>query len=234
MILMGLCLLAGCGSPDVRPVESSPTINPADFALLPCAPEGSETRCALAIAGGKRILFGAPAGISHRLAKEELSRLDAVILFSLGADDLEGLDEVRNASWRAGREVPLLVAGPQGTIEMAAAINLAFEAADARRIVEEGVPPGGYDAAILVGRDADRDGGAVFDTGDVIVSGASDWAIGLPGAVSLKYGDSVELIFGECNSDQTIPDNVLRMGCTASRPDLVWPLTGPVFVLIKR
>ena len=82
--------------------EDRPSIAPADFAIVPCS-EDAETPCLLVLAGGKRLLFGAPAGVSGSLPATDLAHLDGVFLFSLLPQDVEGLDEVRNAGWRAGR-----------------------------------------------------------------------------------------------------------------------------------
>ncbi|MCF6328587.1 MAG: hypothetical protein L3J02_02145, partial [Henriciella sp.] len=142
-LCMAIVMLASCGGPEEANPETRPRISPEDFALVPCGPARADRPCVLAVAGGKRILFGAPAGVSKTLADADLRQLDAVMLFSLHAVDIEGLDEVRNASWRAGRSEPLLVVGPEGTLGMIEGLNAAFEQADALRVAEEGMPVGG-------------------------------------------------------------------------------------------
>ena len=67
---------------------------------------------------------------------------------SLQAADLEGLDEVRNAGWTAGRETPLAVGGPSGLRDVVAALNKAYELSDAQIFVEAS-PKGGFGAALL-------------------------------------------------------------------------------------
>ena len=168
----GLCgiaagfVLGSCGNTVAAPER--PEVKPQDFALVPCGPGLAERPCALVVAGGKRVLFGAPAGVAATLTQEDLSGLDAVMLFSLRAADIEGLDEIRNETWWAGRDEPLLVVGPEGTGDMVEALNKAFEQADALRIVEEGIPPGGYDAAVLEARES-LSGVPDFDTGDLVI-----------------------------------------------------------------
>lgn len=203
-----LLVLSAC-APNAGPAR--PDILPTDFALLPCGLQESDVPCAMAVIGGKRLLFGAPAGIGSTLDQNDLRMLDGVFLFSLRANDIEGLDEVRNESWRAGRRRPLPVAGPDGTAQTLGALNLAFETADALRIVDEGVPPGGFDAAILVGM-ADRKDpeDPLFNTGDVVVRSEvrADQAVRY--LVSYRGADAVAIepcLNGECSfaAGQTWP-----------------------------
>ena len=160
-------LLAACGGSG--PIESSDElIAPQDFAILPCGLSKVEHPCALIIAGGKRLLFGGGGVLQDTISDENLRQLDAVFLFSLRAVDLEGLDEIRNRSWQAGRARPLPVYGPVGTDRVVSGLNLAYEQADALRIVDEGIPPGGFDAAILVAGE-ETASEMIFDTGDLQV-----------------------------------------------------------------
>ena len=108
-----ILLLSACG--DVQPMAAMDrvTIEPDEFALRPCAPVHQEP-CNLVVAGGKRILFGVPAGVTHSQSTADLRQLDAVVVFSLTAKDLEGVDEVRNRSWHAGRAEPLWWLGRLG------------------------------------------------------------------------------------------------------------------------
>lgn len=161
----------GACAPSPTMEKTRPAISPKDFALVPCGAAWADAPCALAIAGGKRVLFGAPTGTASSLTQEDLRGLDVVMLFSLRARDIEGLGEVRNESWRAGRSQALRVVGPEGTTAMVDALNRVFEQSDALRIVEEGIPKGGYDAAVLEGVEwpVDAPDATVFDTGDVSV-----------------------------------------------------------------
>ncbi|MEM9055430.1 MAG: hypothetical protein AAGB16_08895, partial [Pseudomonadota bacterium] len=103
-MVIGLALcLAACGRSESGALERE-MIAPQDFALLPCGPSQAERPCALAIAGGKRLLFGGASGIAETLSDADLGQLDAVFLFSMRAIDVEGLDEIRNRSWQAGRD----------------------------------------------------------------------------------------------------------------------------------
>ena len=221
--------LAACGGPPVAEAPASLDIAPQDFVLLPCGVESPDHPCALAIAGGKRVLFGAPAGAIDGIRREDLSQLDAVIVFSLRAGDLEGLDEVRNASWKAGRQAPLLVIGPKGIETVATALNTAYEQADALFVVEEGAPPGGYDAALLISRAYSGDG-EVFDTGDVVVESTSY-------GYRMTYDQRGMAHFHACdaapaNQEVRIGEMVWeRLSCNAADPDRRWPLRAPLFIL---
>ena len=111
MLMLMLGWAAAC-SPSTQ--DPNPVIQPDDFAILPCQNVIATRPCALVVAGGKRVLFGAPSGAATSFNAADLKQLDAVMLFSLRAVDIEGLDDVRNHSWRAGRDAALLVIGPAG------------------------------------------------------------------------------------------------------------------------
>lgn len=171
--VMCLLLAAACGGTSGHDGSHRITvadIRSTDFALLPCAPSTPDAPCVLAVAGGKRLLFGTPAGLRAGLDPATLASLDAVLLFSLQGPDVEGLDEVRNAGWTAGREGPLPVGGPAGTRDTAAALNKAYELSDAQIFVKA-PPRGGFGAALLGVLPGEGDAkGRVFDTGDLVVT----------------------------------------------------------------
>lgn len=171
LALLVSVMLAACGGGQGadRPVTPE-DIRSADFALLPCAAATETAPCVLAVAGGKRVLFGTPAGLRAGLDSDTLASLDAVLLFSLQAADLEGLDEVRNAGWTAGRETPLAVGGPSGLRDVVAALNKAYEMSDAQIFVESS-PRGGFGAALLGVLPGEGDAKTeVFNTGDLVVT----------------------------------------------------------------
>ncbi|MEL6725466.1 MAG: hypothetical protein AAFP81_08455 [Pseudomonadota bacterium] len=230
-----LLLVVACGAPSEPPALERPEILPDQFALLPCDEAIEDRPCALAIAGGKRLLFGTPGSVVLAVSTEDLRQLDAVIVFSLRAGDLEGLDDVRNASWRAGRDAPLIVVGPPGIDDVVAALNKAYEQSDALRIVEEGIPPGGYDAALLEARVA-IPSSKVFDTGDLQVHRQT-------GGYEITYDGMYEAFLSDCRSGARDGVNSHPEAATATktitiscRPDdfgLSWPLTAPLFVSEK-
>ena len=217
--------LAACGSADRSIGQPNIDIQPTQFVLLPCGELRDDQPCALAVAGGKRVLFGAPAGITRHLSPDDLKQLDAVMLFSLRAADIEGLDEVRNESWRAGRDTPLLTVGPNGVEEFVTALNKAFEQADALRIVEHGIPPGGYDAAVLVAQEV-LSGQTAFDTGDLNV-------VRTRAGYLMTYEAAIASLEG-CGADQRdalASEVTLSIGCSRDSDTLEWPVTAPIFVV---
>ncbi len=222
-------LLATCAAPAPPAPDAAAQISPRDFVLIPCGPAREDRPCVLVAAGGKRILFGAPTGVAASVPAEDLRQLDSVIVFSLRAVDIEGLDEVRNASWRAGRDTPLLTIGPRGVLDLVDGLNQAFEQADALRIVEEGIPPGGYDAAILTGREALR-GQIVFDTGDVQVMATKS-------GYQIIYNGQAEVRVQPCSADVPAEtqsrDNQaqLTLACETTEAELTWPLQTAHFVV---
>lgn len=226
---LALLIAAGLGACSDEPerVGTAPIeIAPQDFVLLPCGPGEADRPCALAVAGGKRIVFGAPAGASLTMSESDLKQIDAVIVFSLRAADLEGVDELRNASWRAGRSTPLLVIGPSGIEDVIEATNKAFEQSDALRIVEEGIPPGGYDAAIVEARAWAGDQ-VIFDTGDVRVRTVQ-------GGFSVGYNDQADLDIRPCGTPAIERDADKTLGCETDPVDTAWPLRAPLIVVQNR
>ncbi|MEM9938433.1 MAG: hypothetical protein AAF768_06265 [Pseudomonadota bacterium] len=228
--LIALCA-AACSGSQSADVNVSETFRPEDFVLMPCGIADAEAACALAIAGGKRVLFGTPAGIGRSLEAGDLRQLDAVMVFSLRSADLEGLDEVRNMSWRAGREAPLLVVGPEGTNTAVKALNHAFEQADALRIVDEGIPPGGYDAAILTSRELGfgNEAQVGFDTGDLMIAGR----VQADGRVDYRISYAVDLVLSSCGVWLPDAESIsfdFEAGLACETSDLPWPLSEHVML----
>ena len=237
LFLAGFCMV-GCGmsnapSPAAANRPATGAIAPEDFALVPCGPGQADRACPLAVAGGKRLLFGTPAGVAASLEPADLRQLDGVFLFSLRARDIEGLDEVRNASWQAGRSAPLLVVGPDGTERLVGALNLAFEQADALRIVVEGIPPGGYDSAILVSREMDHAARSsrLFDTGDLQVTGRESST----GLAEYRVRYRGDLILSACGATpgETVEavSNASERRLDCGSGDLSWPLAEIHFIV---
>lgn len=220
-------LIAACGGETNSGPPASFEIDSDQFVVLPCGEVVQDRPCALVVAGGKRILFGAPTGAARFIGGDDLRQLDSVMLFSLFASDMEGLDEVRNASWFAGRSEPLRVVGPNGIVEVSAALDKAFEQSDALHVVENGIPPGGYDAALMRAVAADT-GATVFDTGDLKVRRAR-------GGYVIKYLNAKELWLLNCRDDHLSDESAKSTGtfivsCDLSASDLTWPLSEPIFL----
>ena len=171
-LTVAVLVLSSCNSGDLTKQDIEPdiarsiSIAPDDFALLPCKGARATDSCIIVAAGGKRILFGAPASAMSAIDASDLISLDGVMLFSLRADDTEGLDTYRNRSWRAGRRSPALIYGPSGTDKLVAGLNMAFEASDAITFLEA-PPRGGFTSALLQARTASGSSDLAFDTGDL-------------------------------------------------------------------
>ena len=231
IILLASVALAACGGPATPLPPPDPTashITSTDFVLLPCGPVTVPNPCVLVMAGGKRVLFGTPAGVAADMSPEHLRNLDAVMLFSLRGEDIEGLDDIRNASWRAGHETPLRVSGPVGTSEVLSAINKAYEVSDSFTFVEQ-APAGGFNAASLRPLPGEKDTKTrVFDTGDLVVT----HLVNDTGRVGywIDY-NGVRLVLEPCGMTQATQfsgESRLTVACQNST--LTWPVTDLVFV----
>jgi hypothetical protein len=224
-----LLLAAACGHDGkaaARSTEESVDIKPTDFALVPCAGHDPGAPCVVVRAGGKRVMIGAPGGAGQSQAESDLAALDAVLLFSLQASDIEGLDEIRNRSLEGGRETPLPVSGPQGTRQMVGALNQTFAAADAHHLAQS--PGLSQKNALLQAVGGERETKAeVFNTGDLVITHVQN-AAGLVGywvdyegrrAIIEPCGMSQATQFGG-EADAALTCNAKSEALTA------WPLKG--------
>lgn len=225
-LLFCVLLIASCGGQNKDALGVSvPQITSTDFVLLPCVGVNQTRACALLVAGGKRILIGAPEGVSSGLSQKDLQNLDAVMLLSLRGQDIEGLGAIRNATWQAGRAQQLVVAGPFGIEDINDGLNTIYEAADAFAYVE-GRTSGGYDMAPLKPVLAK---GRVFDTGDLKIDAREDSA-GYVG-YDINY-NGVHVVILPCghaaNSrvDALAGDYILA--CDAGEAQ--WPVQTSVFI----
>ncbi len=232
-VLSLLVCVAGCsasGTASSGPgSEKAVAIKSTDFAILPCRASSASAPCAMVAAGGKRILLGTPAGIGSAFEGSDLRELDAVLLFSLRAADLEGLDEVRNAAWVAGHEGSLAVAGPSGTSATVAALNAAFEVSDSLTFVEA-PPAGGFSAALLRVLPGEGDAKVrVFDSGDLVVTKIEN-AQGRAGYWFDYAGKRA--VVQPCVMDQAVrfaPDADFVLSCDGGQAN--WPIGDVQFVV---
>lgn len=210
---IALCLMTSCGGEtaqetaarDAPKVQQQEPIAPDDFVFVPCAGVKPEALCVIVAAGGKRVLIGAPAGIGAGQIPGDAILPDGVILPSLAAKSIEGLDEVRNAAWRSGRRGPLPVSGVRGVEQFVAALNEAYVASDALAYLE-GAHKGGFDTQAMIARPV-VSGTLAFDTGDLQIMALA--------------GPAGELALLVAYHDQ----HILLAGCGAM-PNVVasWPL----------
>lgn len=249
--LLAAGLLAACSAADDRQVpegqtQARPDIAPPDFVLLPCS-AGTRRACTIVLAGGKTLMFGAPAGAGQQARAEDLSNLEALFLFSMHPEDIEGVDEVRNRGWREGRRAPLPLTGPDGTAALVEGLNLAFEQPDAISFVEDGAPRGGF-AAALLSLGTDVTGPAlVYDSGDLKVRAWPGGGSALGYRIEYRDIDEVwhDVVLAPC-AISARPDAPSGKGTPPhlSPPDLLvtcaqepaggdysWPLEKPVFAV---
>lgn len=217
------------GIAPVQPVSLAPT----DFAILPCPEPAKGGSCAIIAAGGKRLLVGAPAGIGAGRLPGERALPDAVLLPTLHGGMIEGLDEVRNATWANGRRVPLPVIGMDGTSNVVDGLNAAYVQSDALAYLANGASLG-FDAAPLVAREIGSEDIA-FDTGDLVVVAldAGPDALGF----EVRYGGKRIRLFTCDAAESSVRPGNPAMPTVACTPELsdtvvaVWPLTEPLFLL---
>ncbi|WP_300375990.1 hypothetical protein [Henriciella sp.] len=238
---LAACSPAGNELTSDRVQESTrPAIAPGDFVLLPCKAE-TDRPCAFVMAGGKRLMFGAPAGAANGLGPEDRASLDALMLFSLHPEDVAGADELRYYGWRAGRGDALPVTGPQGTGSFVEGLNLAYEQPDAISFVEDGAPSGGYVAALLSVASDVREDALVYDSGDLKVRAMTGQASGLAYRVGYRDIDETwhEALLVPCSSSADMQpgsypgtlENTVTVGCGGDGElAAVWPLDAALFV----
>ena len=220
---------------------SAVTIASTDFAIVPCEGPDDRGSCVIIAAGGKRVLVGAPSGIGAKggfhLAQQDKTLLpDAVLLFSLEARQIEGLDEIRNLIWESGALQPVPLAGGEGIEEISAGLDNTFTVPDAVAYVN-GVRQGDFNARPLVSR-ALRHGDVAFDTGDLKISALAGGASQL--AYLVEYGGE-QLVLADCGAGaediRRWPQIEHYLGCHEvaeaydARSAGVWPLEAPVFIL---
>lgn len=157
----------------------SPVQDPRALYVVGCGgqsvvPGEEPGQCVLVVAGGKRFLFGAPAGVAMTLSLEDLRQLDAVFLFSLASKDIEGLDEIRRASWASGRSGELWVYGPEGIGETVLLLDQIHLYGDAMATMDTGargfrdLPLRAFAFRLV---DLAQGAGPLMDVGDVIIEG---------------------------------------------------------------
>jgi len=232
-LLLGLVCLRACTGAeavvedDRADIKNKP-IAPMDFVLAPCDRPTLTEDCIVLAAGGKRVLLGAPAGVgAGKIAGDDVAP-DGVILLSLHATAIEGLDEVRNRAWVANRRRPLIVAGADGVEQIVASMNEAYITSDALAYIE-GERRGGFDQEAIIAK-AVKPGDIAFDTGDLTVTAFAGGAGRL--ALLINYNGR-DLFLAGCGAGlediATWPQADSYIGCehasySVSRTG-VWPLT---------
>ena len=96
-------------------------------------------------AGGKRFVFDCGRGATQRLFQIEvpLADVDALFLTHLHSDHVVGIPDLWLTGWLYGRHAPFRVWGPDGTQDLMAHLEKAYEFDIQIRSVDEGLPKGG-------------------------------------------------------------------------------------------
>ena len=214
-------------------------VTPADFAILPCPRAGDRGACVVIAAGGKRVLVGAPAGLGAPPPSGEGALgadgvPDAILLLSLDAAQIEGIDEIRSRIWESGAsQLPFI--GGVGIDEINAGLDQTYIVPDAVAYVR-GQRRRSFDKAPLAVRTVGH-GDVAFDTGDLTISALAGGAGRL--AYQVSYGGQ-SLTLSDCNPRR---EDIVRwpmadhyLGCErvagiyAMPAQGGWPLTAPVFI----
>ena len=213
---------------DRAEVASAPQpLSPTDFAFLPCPAQTGRAACSLLAAGGKRVLIGAPAGIGQGTALGDGTLPDIVLVPDLSASAIEGLDEVRNATWRAGRREKLIIAGGEGIGDVVDGLNAAYTLPDARAFLDNG-DGRDFESTLLVARTVSN-GDIAFDTGDLVVTVMR--GRGNVFGFMVRYLD-IEVLVQPCGTDRPVDsdleafDHLILCGEAGQLPEnaRVWPL----------
>lgn len=232
VVMSGLACMSACTEAEIAGEDATAAmetkIAPTDFVLAPCDRQTTSHDCIILAAGGKRVLLGAPAGVgAGKIAGDDIP-LDGVILWSLRAEAIEGLDEVRNRSWLSARRGPLLIAGEDGVDQIVTALNEAYITSDALAYIEGKRAQGGFDQDAIVAQSL-QPGDIAFDTGDLTVTAFSGGTGRL--ALFIQYNDRNVFLAG-CGAGPEVaatwPEAELYMGCeyeTYAVPRIgEWPL----------
>lgn len=150
------------------------SIAPDEFGVFPCNQQtGSDdpyAPCLLVMAGGKRLVFGAPMAQDWR----GIGYLDAVFLHNGHPISSGALMGARYYTWRNGRTGPLLVIAGDLQLDALKAQDEAQASADALSVLESGNTLSFVDAKLRPKPvPATANGFKVFDTGDLQVLATS-------------------------------------------------------------
>ncbi len=137
-------------------------------------PVASRTQFGSAIlveTGGQTLLFDCGRGCTTRMAELDtalLPKVDHLFLTHLHSDHLTGIDDLWLNGWVLGRDRPLTIHGPEGTVDMMRHMRAAFSRDIAFRL-EDRLPA--TDAGIAADfHDLPAGGGLVFDANGIRVT----------------------------------------------------------------
>jgi len=225
-------ILWACDSaaPAVAP-ETPVDIGPEDFAVQRCAKVEEGVPCLIVQAGGKTLLFGAPERATDSLRVIGVAQPDAVFVSSLDPDSLHGVARLRTETWRRGRNQPLSLVGPDGTVAFASGLDLAYARSDALMYLRDR-PASTFDSVLLAPAEVQPGAeGVVFDTGDLRVDGLASATSEVTYVV--RYGGLALQISPCSGAVRTVAGLLIahEMSCPMQTQDQAWPSPRPVLVL---
>lgn len=236
-LMLGLLALAGCGEGAPAPsdeVASTPRVGPDDFAYQACDIEAPRGPCLIIEAGGKTVLVGVPEGALGALASADISDPDLVLTTRLHPGQFEGLMALRYGTWQAGRRNPLVIAGPEGLLQLAVHLDRGLEGLDAAAFLEDS-PPGGFAAALLAPLEVPSGPGVrVFDSGDLVIDAR---ALAGDGVSYLIVYDNYRLVVGPCGAQNPVPEGVYIdaiLACDPAGHAFEMPDGAPVAFILQR
>lgn len=150
------------------------TARPDSVSVFPCTSatrfENPYAPCLLIIAGGKRLVFGAPDGQSW----QSIGFVDAAFLYNGHPVSSGGLMGLRHQTWRDGRDQPLLVVAGDLQVDALTLLDDAQASADALLKVEHSNRLDFRNAGVTIKPVPIQSGTfRVFDTGDLKVFASS-------------------------------------------------------------
>lgn len=211
--------------PEDKPFEflQPYSVRPEQFAVFPCTRrtgfDDMYAACVLVIAGGKRLVFGAPLGQDWR----GIGRVDGVFLPNGHPVSIGSLTGLRHRTWWAGRTSGLLVVGGELLIDEIKILEEGQNRADALASLEFDDPIDFLDAQLRpkpVPSLASRF--KVFDSGDLQVYASSRTSTAGDQHLSyeIRYGGQA-LYYEPCGGPPLKVEGGVFMTPTADKSSLV-------------
>lgn len=167
-----------------------------------------EQACVAVLAGGRLFLVdvGDGANTNLQLGGLPMERLHTVFLTHFHSDHIASIPDVNLGSWVAGREQPLVVAGPEGVATVVEGLNLAYSLDRKYRVAHHGEELIAPRNGVLSARTLTP--GVVFDEGGVRVTAFPVEHPPIEPAFGYRFdfGGRSVVISGDTNKTQSLID----------------------------